>query len=69
VGEHAAELAATENTDRFTGMNNHEERSWELAGSKIERVGSNQGSFAAKDRKDRKEQTLYFYAFSAIFRG
>ena len=28
-----------------------------------------QGSLAAKERKERKEQTLYFYAFSAIFRG
>jgi len=24
---------------------------------------------AAKERKERKEKTLYFYAFSAFFRG
>jgi hypothetical protein len=28
-----------------------------------------EGSLAAKERKDRKEQTLHFYAFPAFFRG
>jgi hypothetical protein len=31
--------------------------------------GSTQGNLAAKERKERKEQPLYFYAFSAFFRG
>jgi len=26
-------------------------------------------SLAAKERKERKEQDMYFYAFSAFFRG
>jgi hypothetical protein len=32
-------------------------------------VESIPGILAAKERKERKEQTRYFYAFSAIFRG
>jgi hypothetical protein len=29
----------------------------------------NHGNLAAKERRDRKEQALYCYAFSAFFRG
>jgi len=32
-------------------------------------VRSNHGNLAAKERKERKDQSLYFYAFSAFFRG
>jgi hypothetical protein len=35
----------------------------------MQSAGSNHGSLAAKDRKERKEQALYFYVFSAFFRG
>jgi hypothetical protein len=35
----------------------------------MKQVGSNLGNLAAKERKERKEQTLYFYAFSALFHG
>jgi hypothetical protein len=36
VGKHAPELTATENTNRFTGMKNHEEMSWELGARSLE---------------------------------
>jgi hypothetical protein len=41
----------------------------QLVGSNIQSVGSNQGRLAAKERKGRKEQALYFYVFSAFFLG
>jgi hypothetical protein len=38
-------------------------------GGNLDYIGSNQGSLAAKERKERKEQDLFFYAITAFFRG